>query len=88
MGLQLGAPEHNPPATTASASKLFATLPGRRQYLRRSGRADTLEANWKGLGDPTHGVFVDGRFYFIANSGWDVKPGATFEPPTIRVLVQ
>ena len=30
-----------------------------------------LDANWIGLGDPTHGV-VDGKdFYFIANSGWD-----------------
>jgi hypothetical protein len=27
MGLQLGAPEHNPPAVPASASKLFVTLP-------------------------------------------------------------
>ena len=32
---------------------------------------EVLEANWIGLGDPTHGV-VDGEdFYFIANSGWD-----------------
>lgn len=23
------------------------------------------------LGDPTHGVIVDGYFYYIANSGWD-----------------
>jgi hypothetical protein len=23
------------------------------------------------LGDPTHGVVVEGRFYYIANSGWD-----------------
>jgi hypothetical protein len=23
------------------------------------------------LGDPTHGVLVDGSFYYIANSGWD-----------------
>lgn len=23
------------------------------------------------LGDPKHGVLVDGRFYYIANSGWD-----------------
>jgi hypothetical protein len=33
--------------------------------------------------DPTHGVIVDGDFFFIANSGWDsiddkgnMKPGA------------
>lgn len=30
-----------------------------------------LEANWKGLGDPTHGVIVENSFYFIVNSGWD-----------------
>ena len=30
-----------------------------------------LEANWKGLGDPTHGVSVGNIFYFIVNSGWD-----------------
>ena len=30
-----------------------------------------LEANWIGLGDPTHGVIVGDDFYFIANSGWD-----------------
>lgn len=30
-----------------------------------------LEANWPGLGDPTHGVIVGSFFYFIVNSGWD-----------------
>ncbi len=52
---------------------------------------ETLEANWPGLGDPTHGVVVDGQFYFVANSGWDqfgdngkLKPGAAFSAPTIR----
>lgn len=30
-----------------------------------------LEANWQGLGDPTHGVLVGDSFYFIVNSGWD-----------------
>jgi hypothetical protein len=54
--------------------------------LTKIEKWDTLEANWKGLGDPTHGVFVAGRFYFIANSGWDVKAGGAFEPPTIRVI--
>jgi hypothetical protein len=54
--------------------------------LTRIESWETLEANWKGLGDPTHGVFVDGRFYFIANCGWNVKAGGTFEPPTIRVI--
>lgn len=53
---------------------------------------DTLEANSPYLGSPTHGVFVEGKFYFIANAGWDrmtndgkLKEGATFESPTIRV---
>jgi len=53
---------------------------------------ETMEANWPGLGDPTHGVIVGNQFYFIANSGWDhmaddgsLKPGARFEPATIRV---
>ncbi len=29
-----------------------------------------LEANWPGLGEPTHGVVIDRDFYFLANSGW------------------
>ena len=49
-------------------------------------RWETIEANWNGLGDPTHGVLVGNQFYFIANSGWDVKPGGTFEAATIRVM--
>ena len=32
---------------------------------------EVIEANWPGLGDPTHGVIVGGDFYFIVNSGWD-----------------
>jgi hypothetical protein len=54
---------------------------------------ETIEANWPGLGDPTHGVVVGEQFYFIANSGWDhmaddgsVKAGAAFEPATIRQM--
>jgi hypothetical protein len=30
-----------------------------------------IECNTRTLGDPTHGVFVDEDFYYIANSGWD-----------------
>jgi len=52
-----------------------------------------LEANYPGLGIPTHGVMVGNRFYFIANSGWDqltdegqLKPGAAFTAPAIREL--
>jgi len=54
---------------------------------------EAIEANWPGLGDPTHGVIAGGKFYFIANSGWDrmaddgsLKPGAKFEPATIRQM--
>lgn len=54
---------------------------------------ETIEANWPGLGDPTHGVVVGREFYFLANSGWDhmaedgsVKPGEKFEPATIRQM--
>jgi hypothetical protein len=61
--------------------------------LTRIEGFDVLESNWAGLGEPTHGVVVGGRFYFIANSGWDrlgddgqVKPGAVFEFPAVREL--
>ena len=30
-----------------------------------------LEANWPGLGEPTHGVVVGRDFYFLANTGWN-----------------
>jgi len=33
-------------------------------------KAKVIEANWDGLGDPTHGTVVGDEFYFIANSGW------------------
>jgi hypothetical protein len=43
-----------------------------------------IERSTPTLGDPTHGVLVDGAFYYIANSGWDrmnddgtPKPGTT-----------
>jgi len=42
------------------------------------------------LGDPTHGVVVDGYFYYIANSGWDslddhgvLKEGKSLSAPLI-----
>jgi hypothetical protein len=34
-------------------------------------RQELIEANTPNLGEPTHGVFVDDDFYFIANSGWN-----------------
>jgi hypothetical protein len=30
-----------------------------------------LEANTPALGEPTHGVVIGRRFYFLANTGWD-----------------
>jgi hypothetical protein len=30
-----------------------------------------IERSTPTLGDPTHGVIVNGTFYYIANSGWD-----------------
>jgi len=52
------------------------TVPERvvRFHLRDQNTADgfsVIEANWPGLGDPTHGVIVGDFFYFIVNSGWD-----------------
>ena len=36
-------------------------------------KQEVLEANWPGLGEPTHGMFIGDRdtFYFLANTGWD-----------------
>lgn len=54
---------------------------------------EVLEANWTGLGDPTHGVIVGNQLYFIANSGWGdyddkgkKKPGSAPVESTIRNL--
>jgi len=33
-------------------------------------RFEVLEANWPGLGEPTHGTLIGSRYLFIANSGW------------------
>jgi hypothetical protein len=49
-----------------------------------------IERETATLGDPTHGVVVGGRFYYIANSGWDaldehgnVKAGKTLTSAVI-----
>jgi hypothetical protein len=39
--------------------------------LRHVESESILERATATLGDPTHGVVVDGSFYYIANSGWD-----------------
>jgi hypothetical protein len=61
--------------------------------LTRALSWQTVEANWPGLGQPTHGVIVGRDFYFIANSGWDqlgddgkLKPGSEFPAAEIRVM--
>ena len=49
-----------------------------------------IERSTPTLGDPTHGVLVDGDFFYIANSGWDsiddqgnMKPGAKLSVPLL-----
>jgi hypothetical protein len=61
--------------------------------LTRALSWQTVEANWPGLGQPTHGVVTGRDFHFIANSGWDqlgedgkLKPGAEFSAAEIRVM--
>jgi hypothetical protein len=56
-------------------------------------RWSTLEANTPQLREPTHGVLVGDRFYFIATSGWDrfgpdgkITPGAALERPVVMVI--
>jgi hypothetical protein len=39
--------------------------------LKRVESESMIERATPTLGDPTHGVVVDGAFYYIANSGWD-----------------
>ena len=39
--------------------------------LTRVESESVVERATATLGDPTHGVVVDGSFYYIANSGWD-----------------
>lgn len=56
-------------------------------------RWTTLEANVPKLAEPTHGVLVGEKFYFIATSGWDrfapdgsITPGAALERPIVMVI--
>jgi sugar lactone lactonase YvrE len=55
--------------------------------------SEVIEQATPTLGDPTHGVFVDDNFYYIANSGWselddhgDLKPGSKLTPAHIMRL--
>jgi len=58
--------------------------------LTRIESETIIERSTGTLGDPTHGVVIDNKFYYIANSGWDsiddhgnVKPGAKPSMPRI-----
>jgi hypothetical protein len=51
---------------------------------------ELIERGTPTLGDPTHGVIVDGYFYYIANSGWDklddhghLLPGVSSSPSLV-----
>jgi hypothetical protein len=59
--------------------------------LRRVESETIIERATPGLGDPTHGVVVNGSFYYIANSGWDTieddgSPKAGSEPTQAVVM--
>jgi hypothetical protein len=56
-------------------------------------KQEVREANSSWLGEPTHGVLVDGDFYFLANTGWGEfdqqgkkKAGAEPVESTVRRL--
>jgi len=47
------------------------TRPPRIVLLSRDlKRQQVLEANWPGLGEPTHGILIGDRYLFVANTGW------------------
>ncbi len=50
-------------------------------------RFSVLEANWPGLGEPTHGALVNGRFYFLANTGWDAFNDQGAKQPGVRPVI-
>lgn len=56
-------------------------------------KSEVLEAIPERLGEPTHGVIVDSRYYFTANAGFSqfdqngkLPAGVTLSAPQIRVL--
>ena len=58
--------------------------------LSRITSWDVIESGSPQLGDPTHGVVVDGEFYFLGRTGWDrlgddgaLKEGSAFEAPVV-----
>jgi len=59
--------------------------------LTRIESETIIERSTGTLGDPTHGVVIDNKFYYIANSGWNsiddhgnAKPGA--KPSMLRIM--
>ena len=63
------------------------------QSFTKVVRWTTLEANVPRLVEPTHGVLVGEKFYFIATSGWDrfgpdgtITAGATLARPVVMVI--
>lgn len=60
------------------------------ESFTRVRSAQIIERGTATLGDPTHGVIVNGVFYYIANSGWsamdehgDLKAGGRLTPAKI-----
>lgn len=60
------------------------------QLSRDLKRQRILEANWAGLGEPTHLTVIGKRFCFLANTGWDAfqedgsrKPN---QPPVVSKI--
>jgi hypothetical protein len=58
--------------------------------MMRIVSSEVIERSTPSLGDPTHGVFVQDSFYYLANSGWselddhgDLKPGSKLTPARI-----
>jgi hypothetical protein len=41
------------------------------EFLRKIESETVIERATPDLGDPTHGVVAGGKFYYLANSGWD-----------------
>ena len=46
-------------------------------------RQIVLEANWPGLGEPTHGTFRGQEFLYLANTGWGAFDGAGKRKPEV-----
>jgi len=58
--------------------------------LSRITSWEVIESGSPQLGDPTHGVVVDGDFYFLGRTGWDrldengvLAKGKTFDAPVV-----